>query len=513
MTEIYDAWKPIRNFLKHTDPKTGLETLRYYSLYGGTLDDSPPPTPPSYIEVPQAILERPVIGILPWDMEVLARELILSATEDSREHRYDLRKWRYFGNLMEKLRYLDNAIGRTGISSENVLLEMFRIGHRQFPHQTSIISVDTVVRYGKLFTHSQVKPIVLDRMGLPYEKTVTIGIKFWSIFENFSTIFHPTQGFAGTNITQQEIEQFLHLYSKKFGEMKALISAEHSVDNTFLYQYSPLMAYPLIEFEENGQRTYVCSSVNRFSSQITRGVYYMLYSDSRFDNAFGTAFEDYVGEILNAFIESSNGYDVYSQEVDIARGKRRCDWIIDQGDSFVMVECKTKRMAIGGYTVLDDDTVLIDQLGKIADAVIQTYQGYLVYKGEGYSPAVYPYGDSKQASICVVTLEKWYLYGTPLEKLKEIVKDKLEEANIDPELINEVPYEVIGVDDFEKLAYLASRGVIIRDMFAAHSNGEEETHEFSVFMNNNYREDLQAYSYPLTEDLDLYLTPGEVTEE
>lgn len=508
MDDIYNTWKPIRNFLRKVDPKVALEVVRYYSLFSGTPGETPPPAP-AYIEVHPAIMSRTNIGIFPWEMEVLAREIVYCCDENLSSYEYDLRQWRYFGNLMEKLRRLDNKISEVGIDSDNVMLEMFRIGHRQFPHQQDIMNKASLIRYGRLFTYSEVTPIVIDRMGLPYEKIATIGVGFWSLFNSQAAIEHPTQGFAGTNISKEDIEQFLSLYSKSFAEMKNLANEHHLVDNTFQYQYSPLNAYPLIKFIRGHEVTYVCTSVNRYSSQITRGVYYMLYSDRRFDNAFGNAFEAYVGEVLDKTAEGGDGYIVYSQETDSSEGKRRCDWVLEQGDEFVMIECKTKRMAIGGYTVLDDDTVLIEQLGKIADAVVQTYQGYLVYKTDGYNPPVYPYNSEKKASICVVTLEKWYLYGVPLEKLHQIVREKLEEKNIATGIIEEAPYEVMGVGDFEKLTYIASRGRSVRDIFKAHSSGNEASHEFSVFMNNNYRDELENYDYVLRNDLDLYITPGQ----
>lgn len=508
MNEIYDDWKPIRNFLRKVDPKNALEVIRYYSLFSGVPGENPP-APPDYIEVNTKVLSRDFIGIFPWDMEVVAREIVYSAEDGTTGHVNDLRQWRHFANLMQKLRHLENTITKVDIRSDNVLLEMFRIGHRQFPHQQDVMSKASIIRYGRLFTHHEVAPIVLDNTELPYEKIITIGIGFWSIFKTYAAVEHPTQGFSGTNIIKDDIEKFLKLYSKSFSDIKHLVNNSHVVDNTFLYQYSPLTAYPLVKFERNQQLSYVCTSVNRFSSQITRGVYYMLFSDKRFDNAFGNAFEAYVGEVITKTIQGSSLCRVYPQETDPSDGKRRCDWVLEQGNEFIMVECKTKRMAIGGYTILDDEADLVNQLGLLAEAVVQSYQGYLVYKNEGYSPPIYPYKSTKQAAICVVTLEKWYLYGVPLERLREIVKEKLKDKEIALGIIEEVPYEVLGVDDFEKLAYLASQGVSIRDIFTAHSQGDESSHEFAVFMNNNFKDLLQGYDYILSDDLDRYITPGD----
>ncbi len=502
--DIYEAWKPIRNFLRRVDPKISLEVLRYYSLFNGSLNEVPP-APPSYIEVNKDVLNRGTIGILPWDIELLAKEIVYSSDEGLTSYRYDLRKWRDFANLMQKLRALDNRISEVGISQSNVLMEMFRIAHRQFPHQQDTLNAGNVVRYGKLFTHPQVRQIVLDKIGLPYEKLIAIGIGYGGIFKDYAAITQPTEGLAGTNITLGDLNTFLALYSKGFAELKSQVSTDRVYDNTFMYQYSPLNASPLVRFERGKEVTYVCTSVNRLSFQVTKGVYYMLFDDTRFDNAFGNAFEEYVGEILTSTVKDANGCMVYSQEVDTSDNKRRCDWILEQGDEFIMVECKTKRMAMGGYVNLDDESIMLQQLGILADAVVQTYEGYLVYKGAGYSPPVYAYNKNKKGAVCVVTLEKWYLYGEPLSRLRKVVEDKLTARGINPAIIEEAPYEVMGVDAFESLTYLAASGESVMNIFTEHSMGEEASHEFSTYIFNQYKNALSSYKYVFANDIDSYI--------
>ena len=502
--DIYKTWKPIRNFLRRVDPKISLEVLRYYSLFKGSLNEVPP-TPPSYIEVNRNVLNRGTIGILPWDIELLANEVVHSSNEGLTDYRYDLRKWRDFANLMQKLRVIDNKISEVGISQDNVLMEMFRIGHRQFPHQQDTLSTQSIARYGRLFSDSRIEPIALDRMGIPYGKLIVIGGGYWGVFQEYAAINQPTEGMQGTDITLDDINIFLSLYSRSFLDIKQLVKASHTIDNTFLYQYSPLNAYPLVKFERNGETTYVCTSVNRFAFQITKGVYYMLYQDSRFDNAFGDVFEDYVGDVIRNTIDGTAGCSLYSQEVDSSDRKRRCDWILEQDDEFIMVECKTKRLAIGGYVNLDDQSILLGQLDILAEAVVQTYEGYMVYKGVGYNPPVYPYSSRKKGAVCVVTLEKWYLYGEVLDQLHKIVRNKLSDKGIDASIIDEAPYEVMGVDTFERLVYLAANGESIRSIFEEHSKGDQSTHEFATYAFNNYEDKMENYRYIFEDDLDMYL--------
>ncbi len=91
--ELYKSWKPLRNFLRHVDPKDALEVLRYYSLYSGD-PNVLPPSPPDYIEVPSIMLSKQNNGIYPWDMDVLAREVIFNSSDKSL-YRYSFKKWKH----------------------------------------------------------------------------------------------------------------------------------------------------------------------------------------------------------------------------------------------------------------------------------------------------------------------------------------------------------------------------------------------------------------------------------
>lgn len=504
MGDIYREWKPLRNFLGKVDPKEALEVLRYYSLFSGDIQTLPP-SPPDYIEVHDEIF-KVNNGVLPWDVETLAREVIYAA-DDNYIARYSFRKWKDFSKAMNLLKSIENTIAETEINQSNIWREMFRLSHRQFPHQLDHLSRPTMIRYATLFSHAEVEPLLVNKLGLSAKKIITIGISLWGQFQTYAAIYKPYSGWPKLGITLKDLELFLKFMSMKYDDLQKLIKSNHKIDNTFFYKYNPITQAPLVEILRDNQVSYICPSVNKFQSRITRGLYYELFMINAFGNAFGNAFEQYIGEVLIKSTKKSKT-KIYGEETDPHDFKKRCDWIIDQPKSFTIIECKTKRMAIDAYTVLDDDTALIAQLTKLAEAVVQAYQAFIIYDTVGYSPQVYPYNPKKDGSICVVTLEKWYIYGAQLVRLREIVRQLLINKSIDPKLMEKVPFAIIGSDELEKLAFLASRNHSIRDMIVEHSDTKSETStwEFSVQINHQHKEALEHYDYIFSDKFDEIFT-------
>ncbi len=337
MSSIYDTWKPLQNYLGKVDAKEALEVLRYYSLYPGNPNELPP-RPPDYIEVHPSIF-RQNNGVYPWDISVLAREVVL-ASEDTTLARYKLRQWKDFSKAMNYIKSVETAIVNSDIGAENVLRELFRLGHREFAHQMGGLTKQTLVRYGMIFSEPDVMPIVQRQTGLSMQQILTIGLAVWGQYKSYAAIYAPTEDWSRLGIQKADLETFFRLFSKPFSELKQITKDNHKVDNTFFYQYNPLAAYPLVEFRRDGKTSYVCTSLHNFQARITGGVYYELYNDPAFDNPYGEAFQNYIGRVSEETFRNT-AITLYGEETDPAENKRRCDWIIDQYDSFTLVECKT----------------------------------------------------------------------------------------------------------------------------------------------------------------------------
>ncbi len=134
---------------------------------------------------------------------------------------------------------------------------------------------------------------------------------------------------------------------------------------------------------------------------------------------------------------------------------------------------------------------------------MQTYEALLVYEGVGYSPSVYPHDSRKRPSICVVTLERWHLFGSVLTMLRDTVERKLQAKNIDASIVRRVPFITIDAEEYERLVYLAKERSIT-DLISEYVDTGQQYHtwEFTSYMNNVAHDEFEEYDYVLSHCFD-----------
>src|SRR5581483_6840088 len=162
INNAYNGWTPLRNALRKLDLNDTLGVIRAYSALRTVR--TPPPFPTD-MEVHRAIYSDERL-ILPWEMEVLAREaIIVCGPEPSTKH--TARKWDTFASLVNKLKELNDYISQYLVKDEKILQELtVRINHLQTKYQTEHPSKAGLVRYSRIFGHPVVEPIVKAKTGL-----------------------------------------------------------------------------------------------------------------------------------------------------------------------------------------------------------------------------------------------------------------------------------------------------------------------------------------------------------
>lgn len=500
MADVYGAWKPLRNYLKRLDVNEALGVIRYYSVRR-SLPTKPPV--PDDIEL-HAWVDRDN-SFLPWELELLAREVIIVSDLDS-QPAHTLRRANDMASAMTKLKAVENHVESEFISQKNVLYELsVRLAHRQFKYQTERPSTETIVRYSKIFGHPQVAPILEGKVGLSPQKLYTIGAGTWSLYNQMLGIHHPLEELSITGVTRNDYDCFITYFSKPLSEIKALLAEERPLDEKFSYAYNSMHAYPLIFTQLNSRPTYVCPLPTLLYWRITSGIYYDLVNIQGFDNAFGNAFEEYVGEIYKATAEESV-LNVYAGEPNSPSSPNRADWMIDNSHDVLLIESKTKRLTIDAKTNLLDDSELNKQLGILASAVCQAYLSLKAYKDGAYPNPTFVLPENKKIFVCVTTLERWYIMGDQLELLDTIVKQKITESGLNESVLAESPYIVIPVDDMEKVAYL-SKAHTFEEIFQPYlSDDEWRRWEFGNYLNNHFKSELGDYEYIFADEIDHLFT-------
>jgi len=492
----YGGWTPLRNALRKLDLNDTLYVIRAYAAFRTLRTKTP--FPPD-VEVHPSVYSDERL-ILPWEMEILAREAIIVCSRQPSTS-YTARKWNTFSSLVNKLREVEDYISRLSVDETTILQEVtVRLAHLQFKYQTELPSKASLVRYSRIFGHAAVEPIVQTKIDLSPKQLFTIGAGLWMKYTQHLGMNYPLDELALPGITHADYDRFMQLYSLPMREMKQHLTAERQLDDTFMYQFHALQSHPLILTELNGRLAHICPMPTLLFWRITSGLYYDLVRERGFDQAFGISFQDYVGQMLAKTFDGG-AVTVYPEEPDTR--PKRADWIIDQPTAFMLVECKTKRMTIGARTVIgdDDENELHAQLEVIGEAVVQTYQALEAYKNGEYRPQQYPYEPAKCPCICVVTLENWRLMGAQLEKLREIVKDKFLHRGLDAELMQQAPFVICSVNEMEEFAYLLKTNELTGVVRSYWDDPEKSSWAFISYLHHSYKNELSSYTYVFSDEL------------
>ena len=85
---------------------------------------------------------------------------------------------------MNKLKTIEGAIGEHIINQSNVLNELHRLAHRQFPYQSQGFNYDHMTRYYKVFSSSEIDAIAQEEIGLSLSEMYMMGLTLMGTYKN-----------------------------------------------------------------------------------------------------------------------------------------------------------------------------------------------------------------------------------------------------------------------------------------------------------------------------------------
>lgn len=492
--DVFEFYKPLRNELRGYHIEDVLSVCKAYSQ-GLTFKLGLPPDIeplPNYNVFPK--------GIHNWELEIIAREAIINSPEYIHTSK-TLKKANNLARTISKLRQLENNIAGKYSSQENVLRELQRIAHRQFEYQAQTPNSTLMYRYYKIFSAPELNKLVENTFGFDTHRLYFIGMLMTGTFINWFALHYPPdiQIPKQHNLTMDEVNKFLDHFSKPLDELRELLAGEErQLNENYVYYFDSLMKFPIIKMKAQGRMSLVSPLPILISWRFTKGVYYELCGSTAFDKAFGEAFQNYTGEALHNIFDGTD-FELSPEE---PRGKHTLpssDWYISDTQSSIFLECKTWRMTMPAKLSLHSDDALNEQLDKLSSAVVQTYKAIQAFKDGRYRKPNFNFDPKKQIYPIVVTLESWYLFGKPIRMLEEIVTQKMKEANLPIEWLNEMPYIVCNISELEKLAQLIKVKGSIKEVLNDKGSEENKYWELYTYLHDKFKEDLSQIK-PLFED-------------
>lgn len=503
---IEEVWKPFRNVIRNTDLLDSLGVVRAYSVYRHMGSSY---SMPNDIQVDPSFYNDWRV-LPPWELETLAREILIIS---SKQHspRKSLKRWRDLTSAMNKMKEIENKIAELYIDQENVYNEVtVRLTNRQFRYQTDSPSNEAIVRYYRLYSYPKVANLVGKTVGLNPLKIIRIAAGLWANYLKFLGMYYPLERLELSGISQSDYDNFMSLFSKDMNDLQNLMrnSPHRRLDDTFLYAFHELQQYPILFTDMNGRPAHICPQPTLLFWRITTGIYYDMVNIKGFDQAFGESFEKYIGDVSDAILNDSS-MSIYGEEEN--SGPNRCDWIIDNNDSFLLVECKTKRLTLAAKTSLSSDDALEEQIDILAGAVVQAYKSLEAYRSGAFKAPKYSFNPGKQPYIAIVTLEKWYLMGVHLRNLKDKVIKLLDSDMLNGEqLTTEVPFIVLSTTEYEKFLFVVGKKGLCDVIDPSLGGDKFDGWEFAAYMEKTFKSDLEEFEYPFIGELNDIFKPEEI---
>lgn len=198
---FYEKYKPFRNYMRQFDLVSGLVDVWRYSahLIEGQI------LPPDYAAGKTAVTLKPVNEhIYPWDLDILARELVLNGGHGGRR---SLKKWNDLAVAVNYMRRLDDsAFALNGVPQVDVIFELHRIAHRQFPWQMKV-GLTPMMRAFKVFGEKAVEEILVRDLGMTAKQFLLLGMALRGHFLKAGGI-STNQNYAVLGISKDASDRF-----------------------------------------------------------------------------------------------------------------------------------------------------------------------------------------------------------------------------------------------------------------------------------------------------------------
>jgi hypothetical protein len=443
--EIYNLYKPFRNKIsKYYLLDECLYLVWAYSR--NLLFDYPFPNDieilPTYN--PSDIVNiRRAKGIPEFFLEFLAKEFIINCnnyttTKSILKKEEFMKVGKYVSNEM----YI--TIENISITKNDALLEFYRKAHSQIKGQKSF-NRDTILRYYSIYSSEKLNAIILNKLGLNAYQFFSIAFLFFTwTAKNFKTKLPISSDIP--NLPTELIEKFLNHFSIKIDDAKINLKSYQEINENLFYTYNPLYSTPILIVDDY----FLCPTPLSIYWLLQDGLYHNIVNESGFSDAFGPAFEKHIGYILAKCC--TNNFSIYSETNYGNSTSRTTDWIIEDKESVLFLECKTKRPTLNTKTKLDPESEkgIIYDLRKLSVEIRKLYTTFLDFTKGKYSNI--QYDSTKNIFLSVITLEDWYFELNPKmeEMLMELVHQSFNEKNMDVQLIEQYPYRIFSAEVFER---------------------------------------------------------------
>jgi hypothetical protein len=488
---FYEQYKPFRNYMRRFDLLSSLVDVWRYSLHV----TEGLPLPADYAVGMSAMTLKPLREhVYPWDLDILTKELVLNA---GRGGDCSLKRWNDLAVALNHIRRLDDAAyAHGGGENADVLLELHRIAHRQFPWQMKI-GMAPMMRALKVFGEAAVERIVERELGMTTLQFLQLGLALAGSFQRSWGMSTNQDYRVPLGISRSVSEEFLRRITCTLDQLKAEIAKRQTYDRDWLYAWNPLEATPLVSFDPEFPDRVLCPIPRYLTRRASAGIFYDLVKSADFDNPFGNSFQGYVGEIIKATCRPPHFALRAEEPYYVGTHKMHgVDWVLSDSTGHLFIESKTKRLTVSAKT-LSDAAALDKDLVVMAMAIVQHYRNIRDAR-DGKTTWV---PDGLPVFPLVLTLEDWFIISPQIDAmLHRHVCRLLADAGIPEQVLGEMPYTIASAHELEIASQVIAQVGISPVMAKKTESGQHRSWSLLPFITGNFSEEMRGVNWRLFAD-------------
>jgi hypothetical protein len=290
--------------------------------------------------------------------------------------------------------------------------------------------------------------------GVPVIDFVTVGFAISAASHgNFavSQDYFKKMQKQGININDQALRAVLNQLAASKSKLVELYEKRKNPDRRFrMYDFNPLFSYPIIKPCQDKQfstsdKDFIHAPVPALiASRISTGIFYQMYNayGNEFSEYFGFVFERYVGLVLEKCLLSEQ----LLSESDIRefyppkKGKAP-DWLIVDGSTLILFECKATRFSRAAQAIASEDAVN-NSLAQVKKGLKQLASFILACQSE--IPALHKLSHCNIFKPVLISMEPLFLINSEL--FREHINTVLASEGV-----TSLEWQIISIDELEAL--------------------------------------------------------------
>ncbi|MEP4337361.1 MAG: hypothetical protein ABJ360_13450, partial [Roseobacter sp.] len=306
---------------------------------------------PFLASYPQEAATEGIIGkhaIYPWELETLANEL-LTTPKHAYYRFFDYSSWNAISETVNLVRELSGAEYTANPDKPHILVEMGRIGARQFPWQRGFFGIPQIYRNTFIYGQGECANYLNENFQLTAFDMTLVGFALTSVFYA-SPAIHPADDLHLIHefgIDADTLARAIARISCPLSDLRYDATQLRNTDAEIAYKPSIFRQYPCVHVGHRN-RTMIAPLPDLIMDRVTNGLFYdVIGGGGAVREEIGQRFEEYSLTLLRGMLTDATFEPevTYSTQLGpVATPDIRV--LADDGTVQLVIECKASRMSV-----------------------------------------------------------------------------------------------------------------------------------------------------------------------